>query len=112
MLPFGHNPTRAALTYQPRGQYGFTNQDAINVMDELAMFDPHDLNAAGRDLAEAWKNGNAQIRDFAHAGGPDSRVHITVQMTRTNGTTRSFHVPVVWDNAWRFSPYEGNGVTG
>ncbi len=110
MLPFGHNPTRAALTFQPRGEFAFTRQDAVNVMDELAMMDGLAHNA--RDLAWAWRTSQATIRDFAHAGGPDSRVHITVVMTTPNGTLRTFHVPVVWDGAWRFDPYSGNGVTG
>ncbi|KAB7648533.1 hypothetical protein [Polymorphobacter fuscus] len=110
MQTFGYNPTRATLTYQPQRDYAFRHQDAVNVMDELAMMDGLPANA--RYLAGAWRAGQATIRDFAHAGGADSRVHITVMAAVGNGTFRTFHVPVVWDGAWRFDPFAGNGVTG
>ena len=95
-MSFGANPTRAALTHQPRSQFQFTRQDAVNIMDELAIR-KDEASASGRVLAQAWVGGNAVIRDFAHAGGADSRIHITVT---NNGNGRNYHVPVCWDAQW------------
>ncbi len=103
---FGNNPTRSALTHQPRGEFVMGAQDAVNVLDEL-VFMRDRASPAGRRLADAWSGGNATIRDFAHAGGADSRIHITV---RNNRDGRNYHVPVCWDNHWILDDPES--VTG
>ncbi len=93
---FGSNPERGALTFQPRGQFEMSREAAIDVMDELVLR-RNDANNEGRDLAHAWSRGSASIRDMAHAGGADSRIHITVN-NHLDGHT--YHVPVCWDGHW------------
>ena len=101
---FGRDPYRPALTHQPRGDYEMSHEQAIDVMDELYLR-RNEASAAGRLLASAWGHGLASIRDMAHAGGPDSRIHLTVN-NRLDG--RAYHVPVCWDNnTWVLDDPEG-----
>jgi hypothetical protein len=93
---FGNNPERPALTHQPRGAYEMSREGAIDVMDELVL-KRNEANAEGRDLADAWRRGSAESRDMAHAGGADSRIHITV---RNHLDGRTYHVPACWDGQW------------
>jgi hypothetical protein len=109
---FGNDPERPNLTHQPKGEYEFSREDAINVMDELSLVVNNFSPLVAQILSDAWKQGVANIRDIAHAGGPDIRPHITVSVLQANGTTRNFHVPVLWDQRWIFDQYDGQGVTG
>ena len=93
---FGNNPEREALTHQPRSEYEMSREAAIDVMDELVLRSG-DATAVGRDLAAAWRVGRAVVRDLAHAGGADSRIHITVINYQDN---RTYHVPVCFDGTW------------
>lgn len=96
MAMFGNDPERSGLTHQPRGEYAMSREAAIDVMDELVLR-RLEANLEGQDLADAWRNGQAEIRDMAHAGGADMRIHITV---RNNIDGRTYHVPVCWDGHW------------
>lgn len=93
---FSGNPERDALTFQPRGEYAMSREAAIDVMDELVLRSG-EATAAGRDLAAAWRAGRAAIRDMAHAGGADSRIHLTVANYQ-DGLT--YHVPACFDGQW------------
>jgi hypothetical protein len=100
---FGNNPYRPALTHQPRGEFAMSQQDAVNVMDELVLVRTQ-ASAAGQALATAWSMGRATIRDMAHAGGPDSRIHITV-LNHLDGY--HYHVPACWDRVWVLDSPDG-----
>lgn len=104
----GNNPTRANLTGQPRGGYAMTDREAVGVMDELVM-SRDSLTAAGQAIADAWENQTATIRDYAHCGGRDARMHITVV---DNNTGRAYHVPVISEveGNWNYDVY--SNVTG
>jgi hypothetical protein len=103
---FGRNPERDNLTFQPRGEFEMSREDAINAMDEMSLED--NLSTVGRDLASAWRQGQASIRDMAHAGGADSRIHLTV-VSQQDG--RTYHVPLYWDRHWHFEHSDSQGVT-
>jgi hypothetical protein len=100
---FGRDPYRNTLTFQPRGEFEMSLEHAIDVMDELYLRRT-EANNAGYDLAVAWHDGRAQIRDMAHGGGNDHRIHITV-LNHNNG--RHYHVPVCWDGTWIVDDVEG-----
>ncbi len=103
---FGRNPERSNLTHQPRGEFEMSREAALDIMDELVLLRDR-ASPAGRVLADAWSQGNATIRDMAHAGGADSRIHITV---RNNQNGRTYHVPCCWDGHWVLD--DPDGVTG
>ncbi|MFK7783864.1 MAG: hypothetical protein AB8B56_02045 [Crocinitomicaceae bacterium] len=99
----GNNPQRSNLTGQPRGQHAMNDTEAVRVMDELVLLwmENHPLlpNNA-RYIASQWRNGFAQIRDYAHCGGRDHRMHITVTDLYSGA---NFHIPVASDvpGQWR-----------
>lgn len=104
----GNNPKRANLTGQPQKGYAMTDAEAVGVMDELVLR-IGSLSRSGEAIARAWRDGNVTIRDYAHCGGADSRMHITV---RDNYANRAYHVPVISEREgqWNYDEYED--VTG
>ncbi|MFT3770503.1 MAG: hypothetical protein QM820_34170 [Minicystis sp.] len=80
-----------------------SREAAIDVLDELVLR-RQEASTAGRDLASAWRDGQAYIRDLGHAGGADSRIHITVV---NNMDGRTYHVPACWDGQWVLDDPEG-----
>jgi hypothetical protein len=112
---FGPNPTRPALTYQPRNGYTVTHAMCVDVMDELVIRrqDNTLTTQDAKELADAWRTRHATIRDFPHAGGPDSRLHITVTVTYGPAGQRNFHVPVVFEREGQLVPDDptGRGIT-
>ena len=76
-------------------------------MDELALREAEVISPTVLSLIRHWRNSNSGIiRDFAHAGGPDIRIHITVQ---DYSQSLTFHIPVEWDGQWRI--YEIRDIT-
>lgn len=84
----------------------------IDVMDEVRMITggPH-IQAI--NLGLAWAEGRAFIRDFPHAGGPDSRLHLTVVVSSGVGQG-TYHVPCTFESTTQLvlDDPTGDGITG
>ena len=94
---FGPNRESDNLTYQTRNESDDSRAICIYVMDEAGLITggPH---VRAMTLGLAWCTGRAVIRDYPHAGGPDSRLHLTVVVSSGVGRG-TYHVPCAFLSA-------------